>query len=78
MMFPCPAFGTPFLAPPFEDVVVEGVGSCTFLAAGAGGGSSSEKDSQAGSSCVTGVWVSLVGRFWVSDEERDVIWVGDG
>ena len=56
MMLPCPAFGPvppPFLPPLVEVVVdVEDVGSCTFLA-GWGGGSSSEKDSQVGSSFVT-------------------------
>lgn len=52
MIFPCPALGAVFLTA-FE----EGVGSWSFLAVDAvgGRGSSSEKDSQAGSSLVTGV-----------------------
>lgn len=58
MMLPCPAFGPappppPFLPPlPDEAVAVDDVGSCTLLV-GWGGGSSSEKDSQVGSSRVT-------------------------
>ena len=56
MILPCPAFGPappPFLPPLAEPAVdVDDVGSCTFLEAG-GGGSSSEKDSQVGSSFVT-------------------------
>ena len=52
MIFPCPALGPVFLTA-FE----EEIGSWGFLAVAAvgGRGSSSEKDSQAGSSLVTGV-----------------------
>ena len=53
IMLPWPAFGPALFLPPLVVVeVVEDVGSCNFLV-GAGAGSSSEKDSQVGSSCVT-------------------------
>lgn len=85
MILPCPAFAAPFF-PPLVDADDDEVGNWTFLA-GWGGGSSSEKDSHAGSSFVTGGRVSschLV-RNWAGSREstgRGKIWevyrVGSG
>lgn len=62
MILPCPAFGPPppFLLPPLAEVADVDVGSCNFFVAAGGRGSSSEKDSQVGSSCVTGVVYSFL------------------